>query len=163
MIEARKRLCLSYVLFTQQLQVVSLRRAPDSPLSLQHLQLVGVSSLMAVHRCCKVHSELLHPDNILVWQWNINMATAATAELCNEQQWTANWLVVACNVQTWCWWKCSACKSKKQTILTDSMQVWGKTSLETITAGRHQKLQTAEKMIDAKLTKKDRSYPLYPL
>lgn len=54
----------SYVLFTEQLQIISLWRAPHSPLSLQHLQLCDVSSLMALHHGCRrVHCEFLHPDN----------------------------------------------------------------------------------------------------
>ena len=57
---------MSYILFTEQLQIVSLWGTPDSPLSLQHLQLVDVSSLAALHGRHRVHCELLHPDNTSV-------------------------------------------------------------------------------------------------
>lgn len=54
---------VSYILLAEQFEVVSLWGAPNSPLCLQHLQLVGMPPLAAVQRRCRVHGELLHPDN----------------------------------------------------------------------------------------------------
>lgn len=66
----------SYVLFTEQLQVVPLRRAAHPPLSLQHLQLGDVSSLVALHHGrCRVHGELLHPDNTSALNLGLNDGT----------------------------------------------------------------------------------------
>ena len=75
-------LCLSYVLFAEQLQVVSLWGAADSPLSLHHLQLVDQSSLVAPFRCCRVHLELLHPDNTP--SQPVNPETLPAAEVPDE-------------------------------------------------------------------------------
>lgn len=52
----------SYVLFTEQLEIVSLRRAAHSPLRLQHLQLVDrVSGGPSLYHCTGVDAQLLHP------------------------------------------------------------------------------------------------------
>lgn len=123
-IEPKLQLCSSYVLFTEQLQVVSLRRAPDPPLSLQHLQLVGMSPLAAVQCCCRVHSELLHPDNTSEQRSHNSMAAAATtAELQHpmsdrgEANCLDGWLVACSGVNA------QQATEQQHMISTVSMQV----------------------------------------
>lgn len=51
-----------YVLFTEQLEIVSLRRAAHSPLRLQHVQLTDrVSGGAPLHHRTGVDAQLLHP------------------------------------------------------------------------------------------------------